>query len=143
MASRKIEVFFDGACHLWEKAGYGYWVRENGKMIHSGYGRLNVLPDRSTSNAAEHCALGMALKWLIENKLQEEDIVVFGDSKLVISQMFRGWRCRDESLPYVPFMQENKLLLQHFIDIRGKLIPRRYNEQADVLSKKGIRSKTH
>jgi ribonuclease HI len=136
-----IEVYFDGAAWLWKKAGYGLVIKRGSTWLFSDFGAVPCEPQRSTCNVAEHYALYKALSWLLANGYKDEEIVVRGDSKLVISQLFRGWKCRDPRLPYFPYMVANKELAAQFSNLKGKLIPRTMNTQADDLSKQGIRSK--
>lgn len=133
-----IKVYFDGACILREKGGWGYCIYKDDNYIMQDYG--SIVDKNATSNQAEHKALCEALKKLKEMNLKDEKIIIFGDSKLVISQIFRNWKIRDFSLPYVEFCLKNKELIKEFSNIKGKLIPRKLNEEADRLSKLGLNS---
>lgn len=135
-----IKVYFDGAAWLWKKAGYGYVIKDGDTWIMQDYGVVPCEPKKSTSNVAEHYALYKALEWLEKNGYANKEILVNGDSKMVISQMFRGWRCRDVNLPYYPFFVMNLGIQAKFSNLKGKLLPREMNEQADELSKLGLRS---
>jgi len=135
---KKIQVYFDGAAWLWKKCGYGLIIKQGDTWLHSEYGRVPVDEAQSTCNVAEHYALNRALVWLLKNGYENEETVVYGDSKLVISQMFRGWQCRDQKLPYAFLFRDNKALVPVFSNISGKLLPREKNKQADELSKLGI-----
>lgn len=136
---KRLDVYFDGACWLWKKAGFGFIVKQGDIWVHNDYGAVPCTPQTATNNVAEHYAAYRALKWLLDSGYAHEEIVLQGDSKMVVSQLFRGWRCRDTSLPYYPYMEANKQLLAEFTNIRGKLLPREHNQHTDDLSKKGIR----
>jgi ribonuclease HI len=135
-----IEVYFDGAAWLWKKAGYGLVIKRGDVWLHQDYGAVPSTPETSTCNVAEHYALYKALAWLLANGYANEHIVVRGDSKLVISQLFRGWKCSDPQLPYYPYMVASKELAAQFQSMKGKLIPREQNHYTDGLSKRGLRS---
>jgi ribonuclease HI len=134
-----IEVHFDGAAWQRERASYGFSIKEGNRWLHSDFGRVPCEAENATNSVAEHYALYKALKWLLEQKMEGKVIVIKGDSKMVISQIFRGWKCRDFRLPYYPYMVANKELVRRFADIKGKLIPREKNGQCDSLSKEGLR----
>lgn len=65
---------------------YGWLVYHQGVMVARGYG---VVAGRAeaTSNVAEYLALIEGLQALLDMGLQDEAILVSGDSKIVISQM--------------------------------------------------------
>lgn len=134
-----IKVYFDGAAWLWKKAGYGYLVKKGEQWLTQDYGLVPCEPNKATCNIAEHYALNRALTWLKENGHTEDKIEIFGDSKMVISQIFRGWKCRDNNLPYYIYFAENKELIKEFENAKGRLLPREKNEEADALSKLGLR----
>ena len=139
---RKIIIHIDGAAWLWRRAGWGFHAYEEGRgFLTSDHGRVPCEPKRSTSNAAEYYALRKALEWAKEAGLANELIIIKSDSKLVISQLFRGWRCRDRSLPYVEHMEavQHMLMFEFNGRVTGKLIPREHNRHADELAKAGIR----
>lgn len=133
--SNKIEVYFDGAANLREKAGYGFLVKINGKKVKQ-YGRVECDSMDSTCNVAEHYALMKALEWLIK-KDHLDNILIYGDSKMVISQIFSGWKARSKH-PYYPFYAKNMELIKNFNNIKGHHIMREYNSEADELSKLGL-----
>src|SRR6056297_2903305 len=127
------KLYFDGGCGPQNPGGiatYGCYIEKDGVQIFKAQG---VMDETDTSNnVAEYGAVITGLTWLIEQQLQDEKIVVIGDSKLVISQMFRHWRIKQGS--YVKYGLYCKKLVQQFSDIRGKLIPRALNSKADSLT---------
>ena len=68
--------------------------------------------------------------------LFEAQIIVYGDSKLVIEQMFGSWKIRKGA--YVPLALAAQRLLRQFKNIKGRWIPREKNEIADELSKSAL-----
>jgi ribonuclease HI len=136
----RITLWFDGAAWLRSKASYGFVIKDDLGIIKEDSGVVPCEAERSTSNVGEHFALYSALSWLKENGYTDNEIVAFGDSTLVIKQIFGGWKCRDFSLPYAPFYEMNKNIVKLFKRLEGKWIPREQNEHADNLSKKGLRT---
>lgn len=134
-----IKVNFDGACILREKGGYGFSISNEDFTIHKGFGKVIVSKENCTNNVAEHEALRQAFLWLLENELQDEEIKVFGDSKMVVNQIFGSWKAKGDK-PYKPFYLENMKLKAKFSNIQGKWIPREENELADELSNLGLNS---
>jgi ribonuclease HI len=145
--------FFDGACEPKNPGGiesYGAVIFENGEKIWEDCG-LVPMEDReehqTSNNVAEYCGFLALLKYLREKNRNHERIEIHGDSKLVIGQMFEGWKIKDGI--YVPFAREAKeLLTLHFPFTSGRWINREENSVADELSKRplleaGIQIKTH
>jgi len=86
-----------------------------------------------TNNVAEYEALLAAARWLVDEGIEEE-IVIKGDSELVIKQMRGEYRVSSAtSKKYVP---EIKSLLQGK-DVSFSWVPREENQEADLLSRKG------
>ena len=87
-------AYFDGSCGPKNPGGtaaYGAFILREGqpiwecsKLFHPEQGK-----ERETSNnLAEYCALITVLEYLIDLGAQHEPIMVYGDSELVIDQMF-------------------------------------------------------
>lgn len=66
-----LEIYFDGLCIPNDRNGipcYGYIIKKDGQVIHSGYGvAAKPFSDEATNNVAEYIALIKALEWLKEN----------------------------------------------------------------------------
>jgi ribonuclease HI len=128
-----ITIYFDGLCYPRNPGGvaaYGYLVYRNSELIHKGFGAVGE-GKGMTNNVAEYEGLLAAAQWFIDEGIKE-DIVIKGDSQLVIKQMKGEYRVNSAtSKKYVP---EIKKLLQ-----REKAsfvwIPREENEEADKLSR--------
>jgi len=109
-----IEAYFDGACEPNPNgvASYGAIIRRDGKTIWQASERV---PDRgagTSNNLAEYAGLIAVLRHLIDVGLQQERIVVIGDSRLVINQMFGSWQVKRGC--YVDLAYEAKALLAQF-----------------------------
>ena len=75
---------------------------------------------------------------LIDLGAQHEPIMVYGDSQLVIQQIFGKWKIKAGF--YVPYAHKAKELCRAFSNLHGQWIPRRQNTVADELSKRPLRA---
>ena len=83
-----------------------------------------------TNNVAEYVGLVIGLKMALAAGLLE--LVVEGDSKLVIEQVFGNWKCRHPNI--LPLFEEALALKKQFETIDGRWIPRAKNVDADRFS---------
>ena len=113
--------------------GFGFVVFKADKRIKRFLDRRPAAPDNS-NNVAEYLALNAALDWFIDHDLIEETIMVKGDSRLVLQQMFGPWKIKQGA--YVGEAMRAKRKLTKFTDISGRWISREYNTEADALSRK-------
>jgi ribonuclease HI len=88
------------------------------------------LPTTCTNNLAEYEAVRKGMELLLEAKA--EAVEVFGDSKLVISQLTEKYRCESELL-FLLWMQCKELIAQ-FRYINFYWIPRTRNSEANDLA---------
>jgi ribonuclease HI len=128
-----ITIYFDGLCYPKNPGGvaaYGYLVYRNRELIHKGFGAVGE-GKGMTNNVAEYEGLLAAVQWIVDEGI-DEDIVIKGDSQLVIKQMKGEYRVNSAtSKKYVP---EIKKLL-HMKMPSFVWIPREENEEADKLSR--------
>jgi ribonuclease HI len=132
-------AYFDGAyetVHPEGRAAYGALIIQEGQTIWECSELL--YPEQgnehqTSNNVAEYCGLIAVLKYLINLGVQHEPIMVYGDSKMVIQQMFGSWRIKEGR--YVPYARKAKALCQVFTNLSGQWIPREQNTVADALSK--------
>jgi len=93
-----------------------------------------VYNHRWTNNEAEYEGLLLGLRFAQQRGIKE--ILIEGDSALVISQTTKEWKVKD------PKMQEKQNevqdLLKQFTFVAARHIYRNFNEYADILSKEGI-----
>ena len=128
-----IIIYFDGLCYPRNPGGvaaYGYLVYRNSELIHKGFGGVGE-GKGMTNNVAEYEGMLAAAQWIVDEEIEEE-IVIKGDSQLVIKQMKGEYRVNSAtSKKYVP---EIKKLLQAK-RVNFVWIPREENEEADKLSR--------
>ncbi len=131
-----ITVNFDGSCgpiNPGGRAGIGFVIYKDDVLLHSCNCEAGI-PPATSNNLAEHAALYYALEWLLENGYQDEKITVFGDSMLVINQIFKPKAWKIKNGLYKEYAWQNKLIKSRFSSIVGKWIPRQENVVADALS---------
>lgn len=87
----------------------------------------------TSNNVAEYCAYLMAVDFIKKNHLQDKEVVLCGDSKLVINQMNGEWNMNGGI--YLEYAEKLMTLLTGLPKIRFMWIPREQNEVADNLSK--------
>jgi len=128
-----ITIHFDGLCYPKNPGGvaaYGYLAHRDGKLIHQGFRAVGE-GKGMTNNVAEYEGLMAAAQWIADEEIAEQ-IVIKGDSELVIKQMNGQYRVNSAtSKKYVP---EIKKLLQGK-DVSLVWVPREENEEADKLSR--------
>ena len=140
-----IVVHFDGACEPRNPGGIatcGWTVHEGGKLIGSGFQEV-CRGDGATNNVAEYCALGFALKWLLETGLGGKAVLdIRGDSQLVVEQLNGNWKCNKDHLRRL--RDRCKALLQEIMPAswRATWIPREQNGEADALSRRAYEEAT-
>ncbi|HTP55625.1 MAG TPA: ribonuclease HI family protein [Thermoplasmata archaeon] len=131
-------VHFDGACQTVggrRVAAYGCTVEGPG-LAHEESG-LAVPPDhpRATNNVAEYVGAIRALEWLTAVPYRGE-VVVFGDSELVVRQMRGEYEVRADHLR--PYHERLRQLVDRFSHVEFRWLRREENRRADALSKDGI-----
>ena len=144
-----IEAWFDGCCEPVNPGGtaaYGAVIMRDGQPLWSDSKIFFPRPghERETSNnVAEYNGFLAILKYLLGAGFGQEEIIVHGDSKLVICQMFdgQGYRGKWRILGgyYVPVARECQKLLLKFPRMRAKWVPREQNGLADELSKSELK----
>lgn len=121
----KAVIYFDGS----GLGSGGYVINVDGREISAGFDFGNV-----TNNQAEYYALICALKRLLCTvDPSETDVVVFGDSQLVVNQVSGKWRIKEKHL-YAP-AKEARDLLKKFRSSVLQWKPRSGNKKADKLSR--------
>jgi ribonuclease HI len=87
-----------------------------------------------TNNQAEYEGMLLGLRFAQQRGIKE--VLLEGDSALVISQTTKEWKVRD------PKMQEKQNevqdLLKHFTFVGARHVLRHFNQYADALSKEGV-----
>lgn len=133
-----IKIYFDGACEGSDPTGlltYGYRIISSGNILITNVGGgVWLKPPPSTVSIAEYYALIEALKSALRRKLQNDPdhVMVYGDSRLVIEQMFGTWKFRKG--PYILWAMKARKLVEKFPRIAGQWIPRDENYHCDHLA---------
>ena len=139
-----IEAYFDGACEPKNPGGtaaYGIVILNNGQRIFEASKLFIPQKGReheTSNNIGEYSGFKAILDYLIANDLTKSQIIVYGDSKLVIEQMFGTWKIN--SGYYVSIARTCKAMIKQFPYLTGKWIPREKNFLADELSKAVLRN---
>lgn len=131
-----ISVYIDGLCEPVNPNGiatYGFAVYENGKSIVQKYGVVGE-GEGMSNNVSEYAALCEALKQLISLHLDNEEIVIKSDSKLLVNQMNGLWKCHEGY--YISKYDKAKELVKLFRNVHFNWIRREKNKEADSLSRK-------
>jgi ribonuclease HI len=131
--------YFDGSCGPINPGGtaaYGAVLLREGERIWECSALFQPEPgkERQTSNnLAEYCGLIALLEHLIHLGAQQEPIMLYGDSNLVIQQVFGHWHIKAGI--YAPYAHKAQALRRTFAHLGGQWIPRTKNTMADALSK--------
>lgn len=134
-----ITGYFDGACEPKNPNGHmgiGAILFDNDEIIHKHSKCIKFGEDGFTStsnNVAEYLAFINLIEKLIELNYHERNIILYGDSKLVVEQMLGNWRIKKGI--YVEHAWKAKKLIASFKKINIQWIPREKNQLADDLSK--------
>lgn len=126
------EMYFDG-CSKGNPglSGAGSVIYKNGDEI---WANSYFVSDDSTNNVAEYFGLIRGLKRAIKMKIK--NIIVKGDSQLIIKQMTGQYQVRSESM--IELYNIAKELEMQFETISYLHVYRKYNKRADQLSNEGI-----
>jgi ribonuclease HI len=132
MRTNTWHAWFDGAT---KHANPG--IRGIGAVLKGPAGqRIEIAQEigHGTNNEAEYCALMAVLDAAVEAQVQ--DLVVYGDSQLVIKQVTGEWLINAPGL--VPFCKTVQELKAQIPKVHFSWIPREENGEADALSKRAI-----
>lgn len=126
-----MEGFFDGASRGNPgTAGAGaLLVNEKGETVWETARFLGT----KTNNEAEYTALILLLKAAKERGVKE--LKIYGDSKLVVSQVSKLWKI---NLPHLRALAQEAWSLMEGMKVTLEWIPREKNKKADALSNEGI-----
>jgi len=136
-----LTCFFDGACGPKNPGGtcaFGAIVYRHGVPIweHAGV-HVPEIEGQTSNNLGEYLAFEAVLDWILEGKLDFEEIKIFGDSQLVVQQMTGKWRLKGGT--YIDVARRSQEKLSRFRSPPLiKWIPREQNVEADKLSKRHL-----
>lgn len=133
-----FHVYFDGLCEPKNPGGvatYGIVIRQGSESIYEESGLADAEPysDEASNNVAEYSAIIHALEWLEKNDHLESEVVLRGDSKLIINQLTGVYKVK--SLRIIELHHAAKKLLQKFTSLRLEWVNRELNQEADRLSR--------
>ena len=140
----RITAYFDGCCEPINPGGtaaYGSVVFDKGVRSWETsqiFYPAEAKKKRTSNNVAEYLAFNSILDYLLECKLNQESIIVYGDSMLVICQMFGTWKMHGGL--YIPHAKKASGKLSKFPRMTGEWIGRDKNNIADELSKRELRN---
>jgi len=100
--TENLHIYFDGGCQPKNPGGIatsGWFITdEKGKLLADGAKVVADGGERATNNFAEYCALGLALRYLIDQKWEGKSLTIRGDSRLIIEQVAGNWKCNAKHL---------------------------------------------
>jgi ribonuclease HI len=136
---KMLVMNFDGLCEPINPKGiacYGFVIYKNGEKIHEegGFIGAGMFGDDVSNNVAEYMALIKGLEWLIRNGMTDDEVIVYGDSRLIIYQLNNLYAVRAYRI--IPLYERVQKLIPLFKKIIFKWIPREENVEADRLSRK-------
>jgi ribonuclease HI len=108
-------------------SGAGAVIYKNNVEIWSGY---KYIGHYKTNNQAEYSGLILGLQSASNQKIS--DLLVCGDSEMVIKQMNKLYKVKSPNL--IPLYEEAKTFEKYFNDIMFMHIYREQNSRADELS---------
>ncbi len=123
-------LYFDGASRSNPgPASYGGVIYDKNNTELCVY---NDYVGKTTNNVAEYLGLFAGLKVCKDNNIK--NLIVYGDSKLVIEQVKGNWKVKSENLK--PIYNEIKNLLDEhkFEHIEFNHVLRKFNKRADELA---------
>lgn len=128
-----MKGYFDGASRGNPgEAGAGACMVDDGEVVWECAEYLG----RKTNNEAEYTAL---LRLLEEAKKRgENEIEIYGDSKLVVCQVKREWKINK---PHLLELARQAWALMDGMNVKLLWVPREKNKLADALSNKAIDEK--
>ena len=131
---RMLTIQFDGACFGNPgPMGLGVAILADGKVVK----RISESAGKGTNNIAEYSA---ALRGLEEaRKLKAREVVVQGDSQLVIRQLKGEWKVKEKHLQELH--AKIRKMEKEFLTVKYQWVRREQNTLADELSKRGVEGK--
>jgi len=94
--------------------------------------------NEASNNVAEYSALIRGLEWLKRSNLQSEQIIVRGDSRLIINQLNKVFKVKAKRILEL-YLRATELLSE-FKDLKLEWVDRSQNKEADLLSRIAYRS---
>lgn len=125
-----MKLFVDGGSR--HNPGPSAWAVITNPYTGDGFGGF---VEHATNNHMEWEALIQALDWVVKNKIEDDAIQIYSDSKLVVEQFNGRWKVKRV------WMRDLCRRAQEIADhselpIEVRYTPRLYNKQADKLVNK-------
>lgn len=143
---KKIKLYFDGSCGPINPGGYmgyGFFVEDEEGVVLLEGNDFDPPHTNNSNNVAEYKALHLGLCQLLDylesKKIEDYDLEVLGDSKLVIMQCLGNWKIRDGY--YKEMALKTKDLISYMEKPFFKWIPREENSYADELSNRSAKER--
>ena len=129
---------FDGLCEPKNPGGvatYGVVVGHNGETVYRDAGLAFAEPwsDEASNNVAEYSALIKGLEWLKQNSHLKSDVVIRGDSNLIINQLAGKYKVKAPRI--IELYQRAAELFSEFEKARLEWVDRSQNQEADLMSR--------
>ncbi|HEY1198986.1 MAG TPA: ribonuclease HI [Thermoplasmata archaeon] len=137
-ASTPVRVHFDGSCQPpggGGVAGWGFVIEGPGLRFEECGLATRPYSPHSTNNVAEYVGAIRALEQLRSIGYSDE-VVVEGDSQLVVRQMNGEYEVRAEHLK--AYHDRLGQLVRSFRKVEFRWVPREENTVADALSKRAV-----
>jgi ribonuclease HI len=119
---------------------YGWLISKDGVMVAHGYGAF-ARGKHASSNIAEYLAMIEGLEALLDMGVMDEPVVVYGDAKSVIQHMQGTASVNAEHIKKLH--NRAMRLSRKFRRIHWIWKPRKYNREADALSRRAMRQIGH
>ncbi|XP_070008342.1 uncharacterized protein [Nicotiana sylvestris] len=120
------KMFFDGAVNT-KGVGIGAILISPTDQHYPATARLRFF---CTNNTVEYESYIMGMNMAIDQDVEE--LIIMGDSDLIIRQAQGEWETRDVKL--IPYRQHVEDLSRRFKSVEFRYIPRFHNELADALA---------
>jgi ribonuclease HI len=115
---------------------YGWLISRESRVLAQGHGAF-ARTVQANSNIAEYLALIEGLDALLALNVGDEFVQVFGDAKSIIDQM-RG-AAEVNAVAVRPLYRRARRLADYLPSVSWNWLPRKYNRQADQLSRRAMR----
>lgn len=136
MRYNSVVMHVDGACdgNPGPSGAGAVAYDENGDVIFTFSEPIGIC----TSNEAEYKSLISSLEYLLSHH-QVDNLRIRSDSTLMVKQMRGQWRAKEPRLEALRDIAKDTLESVPLVDF--EVVSRRYNKQADRLSKKALEKK--
>ena len=130
-----IVIHTDGSVEPVNPGGVATWAFTIEWDKGSGFVKHGVIGEGEgmTNSVAEYVALVEALKWLETQGWNNEEIMVYSDSEMLVGQMLGQMKANRGD--YLPYYFDAVALRDKFPFIKFQWISRNFNKEADSLTR--------